>query len=100
MSVRGKWVLDEQSGKLVPEAEYCGRVTREKGPMVINDISEAFVSPVDGSVISSRRELREHNRRNQVADVGNDAAFKNPKRRAIKHQSAAREMARLWNKEK
>ena len=28
-----------------------------------------FVSPVDGSVISSREQVREHNRRNGVSDV-------------------------------
>jgi hypothetical protein len=34
-------------------------------PAIIGDI-EPFVSTVDGSVISSRRDLREHNARNNV----------------------------------
>ena len=33
-------------------------------------------SPVDGTVISSRAKLREHNARNEVADVGNDDAYR------------------------
>ena len=42
---------------------------------VLNDISESFISPVDGSVITSRAELREHNARNGVVDIGDE---KNP----------------------
>ena len=30
---------------------------------------ESFVSPVDGSVISDRRQLREHNKRNNVVNA-------------------------------
>lgn len=37
------------------------------------------VSPIDGREIASRAELREHNRRNDVEDIGNDAAFLKPK---------------------
>ena len=33
-----------------------------------------FVSPVDGEVINSRADRREHNKRNGVVDVGNDPA--------------------------
>jgi hypothetical protein len=31
---------------------------------------QSFVSPVDGSVISDRKQLREHNKRNNVVNAG------------------------------
>ena len=34
------------------------------------------VSPVDGKLIGSRADLRAHNERNDVVDVGNDDAFR------------------------
>ena len=39
------------------------------GHYIQGDI-ESFVSPVDGSVISDRRQLEEHNRRNNVVNAG------------------------------
>ena len=38
---------------------------------IINDIKE-FVSPIDGSIISSRASLREHERKHGVRQVGDD----------------------------
>lgn len=38
---------------------------------IIKDI-EPFKSPVDGTMITSRSDLREHNIRNNVRQVGND----------------------------
>ena len=63
--------------KLVPKEEL--RSSRI-GLQLIPDLADSFVSPVDGSVISSRSTLREHNIRNGVSDVGNDPAFRHPKR--------------------
>jgi hypothetical protein len=41
---------------------------------------EAFVSPVDGSLITSQREMQEHNRRNNVVNMAegydNEAVIK------------------------
>ena len=37
----------------------------DRGVLVVSDI-EAFKSPVDGSIITGRRALREHNKRNRV----------------------------------
>ena len=50
------WVL--VGDKLVPKEEVR---SRRIGLQVIPDIAESFISPVDGSVISSRSNLREHN---------------------------------------
>ena len=65
-------------GKLVLKE----KVVRRGGLTIIKDI-EPFVSPVDGSVVSSRAARREHNRRNQVEDVGGDPAFTRPKQRVM-----------------
>ena len=39
--------------------------------VVMKDI-EPFVSPVDGKVVGSRSALREHERRHNVRQIGND----------------------------
>jgi hypothetical protein len=48
------------------------------GPFIMPDISEAggeFVSPIDGTLISSRSQLRAHNQRHGVDQIGNDYKF-------------------------
>ena len=87
-----------RGGKLIPKAELQGR--HRIGLQLMPDLAESFVSPVDGSVISSRSNLREHNIRNGVSDVGNDPAFKHPKRPSSPHQSAAPVIARLLRGER
>ena len=86
---RERWILDEKLGKLVPESEYQRRQPARPGITVIPDIAESFISPVDGSTLSSRAEVREHNIRNSVVDIGNDPAYKNPKKPSSTHQSAS-----------
>jgi hypothetical protein len=49
--------------KLVPADEYYR--PKEASHAVFGDI-ESFVSPVDGAVITDRKQLREHNERNGV----------------------------------
>lgn len=60
-----KWRQDSVTGKLVPIDEAT---QRHAGHYVQGDI-EPFVSPVDGSVISDRRQLAEHNKRNNVVNA-------------------------------
>jgi hypothetical protein len=58
-------------GTLPPEEKPAG-------PYILPDINAAsgtFVSPIDGSVISSRSQLRAHNRRHGVDQIGNDYLF-------------------------
>ena len=55
------------------------------------------MSPVDGSLITSRAELRAHNARNGVSDVGNDAAFRNPTRKDTPRESAKPMLRALMN---
>ena len=90
--MRQRWI--QINGKLVPEAEADAERAKHSNPKrtgitVIPDISEPFVSPVDGSTLSSRADVREHNIRNGVVDVGNDPAYKNPKKPSSTHESAA-----------
>lgn len=52
---------------------FCGNKAKQliTAPRVISGAQqfEAFRSPVDGSIISSRRELKEHNKRNGVQNL-------------------------------
>ena len=45
----------------------------EQAFAVMKDI-EPFISPVDGKVVGSRSALREHERRHNVRQIGNDWA--------------------------
>ena len=46
-------------GKLIPKEEYAGDNSRNQGPMFIPDIDH-FVSPIDGEVITTRPQLKQH----------------------------------------
>lgn len=58
---------------LVPAEEYyAAKRERDRvSPNVLPDI-EPFVSPIDRQTIGSRSQLREHERRHEVRQVGND----------------------------
>lgn len=62
------------------ECPQCGQRLRAKrvqqAKLTRSPSFEAFRSPVDGSIITNRRELAEHNRRNDVVNVhdGYDSA--------------------------
>ena len=92
---------------MVPAAEYYAKRDAERdrcrqgSPMVIGDIppEQAFRSTVDGSLITSRADLRQHNARNGVVDVGNDPAFKRPQRQDTPRESAKPMLRALMNGE-
>lgn len=60
------WIQHPITGKLIPKNEYLR--PENNAPFVMGDI-QSFVSPIDGSVISDRRHLREHNTRHGVTDT-------------------------------
>ena len=60
-----RWIQDSETGKLIPAEEYHAQ--DNDAPLIQGDI-EPFVSPVDGSVISSRSQLRRHNAQHGVTD--------------------------------
>lgn len=57
----------------VPECPLCSHTARRiilQAPQgFIKGKFDAFVSPVDGSLINSARELAEHNKRNSVVNI-------------------------------
>ena len=71
-NIGGRWIWDEAS-QTVLEAEEYWRRKAEKGsaPTVVPDI-KAFISPLDGKEVGGRAALREHNRRHNVVQIGND----------------------------
>lgn len=69
--MRRKWIQCLECHKLIPAEEYdahIGRLTPNETHAVMGDIEE-FVSPVDGSVVGSRSDLREHNAKHNVVSV-------------------------------
>ena len=100
--MRQSWVLDEAAGRLVPAAEFYARKAaldgrcRTGSPMVITDLQphEVCRSPVDGSVLGSRAAIREHNIRNDVESVGNDARYIHPRPRETKVEGSTAEVVR------
>ena len=60
-----RWRQDRVTGKLIPIDAAAHK--RSMGAAIHGDI-ESFVSPVDGTVITDRRQLAEHNKRNNVVN--------------------------------
>lgn len=58
-----------RDGKVIPKHT----APPKSGVSVISDISP-FVSPIDSTEITSRSALREHERKHQVRQIGNDYA--------------------------
>ena len=73
--MRRRYIYDKAAGAVVP---YEQHTSRGRSHEIMTDLKEPFVSPVDGSVVTSREQRRQHNARNECADVGNDLAFRNP----------------------
>lgn len=61
--MRKRYIQNPVTFELVPAEEYVR--PGNKGPVVRADL-EPFRSHVDGSIIGSRKDLREHNDRNNV----------------------------------
>jgi hypothetical protein len=74
---RGRWVF--RNGELIPKsqavsetAEIAAQIRSPmEAPMVVRDIPE-YVSMIDGSVISSRKQHRDHLRAHGCIEVGNE----------------------------
>jgi hypothetical protein len=61
-----RWRQDRLTGKLVPIDDAARKGST--GAVIHGDI-ESFVSPVDGTVITDRKQLSEHNKRNNVVSA-------------------------------
>jgi len=62
-----RWRQDSKTGKLIPIDEAAA--VRDAGGVAVHGDIQPFVSPVDGSVISDMKQLREHNKRNNVVNA-------------------------------
>jgi hypothetical protein len=65
---RRRFVQCRHTGKLIEVSKDYVQPREQHGVHILPDI-EAFKSPVDGTVVSSRSKLREHNRRNNVVQT-------------------------------
>lgn len=71
--MRQRWVVHPETGKLVDADEYYAqkRTDRQGCFHVMPDIAW-FISPIDGTEITSRSKLREHEKKHRVHQVGTD----------------------------
>lgn len=60
------WIQHPETGEFIPKDEYIVPKVN-KSAIVMSDV-KPFVSIVDGSLISTRRQLAEHNRRHNVTN--------------------------------
>ena len=60
-----RWRQDAKTLKLIPIDDSK---PRSAGAVIFNDI-EPFKSPIDGSIISDRKQLREHNKKHNVVQA-------------------------------
>ena len=61
-----RYIQHPITNKLIPAEEY--ERPKERGHFVQGDVQN-FVSPIDGSVISDRKKLREHNEKHGVVNA-------------------------------
>ena len=65
--MRTTYVYDKAQGKVIPKSVFQG----VRGHSVISDV-EPFTSRIDGTVLTSRSQIRAHERKHQVRQCGND----------------------------
>lgn len=65
--MRTTYIYDQCSQNLVLK----NNVQKNKSFAVVSDV-EPFTSPIDGTVLSSRSQIRDHERKHQVRQCGND----------------------------
>lgn len=83
--IRGRWILDESIGKLVPADEYqrpTGKRSNLKSPMIMGDSMQPVQSMLDGKMYDSKSALRATYKAAGVIEVGNDSSITDPKPRA------------------
>lgn len=61
-----RWRQDSKTGKMIPIDEAA---IKRDGGHSIHGIFEPFKSMVDGTIISTNKQLREHNERNNVVNA-------------------------------
>jgi hypothetical protein len=69
--MRRTYIFDKELSRVIPAAEWYerhGEHTDSTGHVGNTDI-EAFKSPIDGSIITNQKQLREHNMKHGVTDA-------------------------------
>lgn len=61
----GSWVQDIKTGRFIPKSEIT--YSSPDAPAVLT-APEPFISPIDGTLIDDRAQLRRHNKRHGVTD--------------------------------
>lgn len=80
------WNKELGKSEFIPKDEAAVRLS---GTTAVHGDIESFVSPIDGSVISDRKQLREHNKRHGVvnsAEFNPEYLEKKKKEREDLHQ--------------
>lgn len=72
MKSADKWIVDSPLGKQVAKwfLKRKNTVANTKGLQI--SVFQEFTSPIDGTVIASTQQLREHESKHGVKQVGND----------------------------
>ena len=93
--MRRTYRWDKAQGRMVE--------TTPAEPRPVHFVQDAYainptISPVDGTLIACRADLRAHNRRNNCADIGSDPAFNQPKREMIPMPPAGPDIKRAFDR--
>lgn len=83
-----RWIQDPVTHKLVPAEEYV-RPEHREAPMVMGDI-QPYKSMVTGEMITSRSRHRDHLKRHNVIEVGNEINYMLRPRKKVKLSNEAR----------
>jgi hypothetical protein len=95
---RQRYIQDPKTHKLIPAEEWYQRQDVD-APMVMGDI-KPYKSMVDGSMIESRSSHREHLRKHQLVEIGNETeAMMKSARREPKYdrEGLRRQIAEVMN---
>jgi len=100
--IRGRWIYDPDTGKLIPFGQYKRRVKNYKeslklrshlpSPQIMRDIEPFRNVAIDGREISSRSSKREMMKRNNLMEIGSE--FRPTKRQMKKKTSVKESMKR------
>jgi len=91
--MRKKWIQDPKTHKLVPASQYCRRPRERKTAHIMPDIKPftTVCGDIAGQEISSRSQLREFEKRNNLIQVGNDKSYverPDPKKQEREHRES------------
>lgn len=71
------WIQDPVTGELIPKEEYRGP-SESKAAYIVPDI-QGYKSMATGEWISSRSEHREHLKRHNLVEIGNEKIENKPR---------------------